>query len=227
MSFWSTHSPLGRPNCFHAAMNLPSLSNMTTRPLLRAATYGRSWRSSASECGSFNSPSPEPSLANVLMNFPSLSNFTMRELPNFGACPSATKMSPLLATATPVGWSNVSRAALPAPCPALPSVIRTLPSGLNLVTCMPLPSLASASATQTLPSLSVAMAWGNTNRPGPPKFLIVLPSGPSSKMGEFFEPIHPPSSQRSNTHRLFLESTGTASGCDQGRGVVAQLATNL
>jgi hypothetical protein len=44
-----------------------------------------------------------PSLANVLMNFPSLSNFTMRELPNFGACPSATKMSPLLATATPVG----------------------------------------------------------------------------------------------------------------------------
>src|SRR6266478_1702276 len=124
------------------------------------------------------------------------------------------------------GWLNVSRAALPAPCPALPSVIRTLPSGPSLVTCMPLPFLASPSTAQTLPSLSAAMPCGKTNRPAP-KFFIVLPSGPSSKMGEAFELEHPASSQRSNAQRSSLESTVTASGCDQGRGVAAQFATNL
>src|SRR5882762_8396142 len=91
---------------------------------------------------------------------------------------------------------------------------------------MPLPSLASPSTAQTLPSLSAAMPCGKTNRPAP-KFFIVLPSGPSSKMGEAFELAHPASSQRSNAQRSSWESTVTASGCDQGRGVAAQYATNL
>src|SRR2546430_13761307 len=72
---------------------------------------------------------PRPVVAPVLMNLPSFENFTTR---SFLPCPSVTKMSPLGATAMPVGWSKVSG---PLPLtPFLPSVIRTLPVGLILKT---------------------------------------------------------------------------------------------
>src|SRR3989442_8295289 len=47
------------------------------------------------------------------MNLPSLVNFRMRELFGFSPWPWATKMSPLLATVTPVGESKLSNATLP------------------------------------------------------------------------------------------------------------------
>ena len=97
-------------------------------------------------------------------------------------------------------------------------------SGDSFTTCMPRPSFTSPSATQTLPSLSAPIPWGNTNSPAP-KFFIPLPSGESAKIGEAFEPAQPASSQRSNTQRLSRLSTVTAKGCDHGRGVCAQFCT--
>jgi hypothetical protein len=44
----------------------------------------------------------DPLLPQVLMNFPSFENFTMRAFES-SSCPSATKMSPLAATATSEG----------------------------------------------------------------------------------------------------------------------------
>src|ERR1700688_569136 len=93
--------------------------------------------------------------------------------------------------------------------PALPSFRSTLPSGENLMTCMPFPSLDWKSAAQTLPSLSTAMACALANSPAP-KFLIVLPSGPRWKIGEAFDLEQPSSPQRSKTQILSLESIATA-----------------
>src|SRR5580704_8550396 len=101
-------------------------------------------------------------------------------------CPSATKMSPLGATTTSVGAPNVSE---PVPLtPALPSVIKTLPSGLSLKTCKPLvPSFdASSSVTHTLPCLSTKKPWGNTNIPAP-QCLNSLPEVSNSRIGSSFE----------------------------------------
>jgi hypothetical protein len=71
------------------------------------------------------------------MNLPFLSNFTMRALLKvLGWWPSETKISPFGAIATPVGRSKVS-GPLPG-TPSLPSVIRTLPSGLSLSTSWPM-----------------------------------------------------------------------------------------
>jgi hypothetical protein len=69
----------------------------------------------------------------VLMNRPSLENLRTRPLFDlFGEWPSETKISPLGATATPVGRSKVS-VPLP-PTPILPSIIRTLPFWSSLRT---------------------------------------------------------------------------------------------
>src|SRR5262249_52417817 len=80
-------------------------------------------------CGVSNSPGAEPFLPHALMNFPSFENFTMRALES-PPCPSATKISPFGAVTTSHGRLKVSG---PSPAtPALPSVISTFPSGLNL-----------------------------------------------------------------------------------------------
>jgi hypothetical protein len=71
--------------------------------------------------------------------------------------------------------------------PGVPSVISTLPSGLNLTTTLPFLSspgnfLSSsgfatrASVTHTFPSRSTWTLCGHTNIP-PPKLLISLPDG--------------------------------------------------
>jgi hypothetical protein len=72
------------------------------------------------------------------MYFPSFVNFTMRPFAFGGRLsfwplwPSDTKMSPFGAVITSVGSLSVS-GPLPG-TPAFPSVIKTLPSGLNLNT---------------------------------------------------------------------------------------------
>src|SRR5258708_834627 len=114
-----------------------------------------------------SSPGPEPFLPQNLMNLPSLVNFTIRALV-LPPCPSATKMSPFGATRTADGALN-SSGPLPA-TPALPSVINTRPSGLNLKTWWPFPSLPSPSVTQTLPSLSTCRPCGNSSSPAPNDF---------------------------------------------------------
>ena len=64
----------------------------------------------------------------------------------------------------------------------MPSVISTLPSGLNLTTMWPRLSpfgvrfMATASVTQTLPSLSTSRPCGQMNMP-PPMLFTTLPSG--------------------------------------------------
>jgi len=70
-------------------------------------------------------------LPQLVMNFPSFENFINRLLP-LASWPSATKMSPFLPTATPLG-DRKCRSSLP-PTPASPNVIRSVPSGLNLKT---------------------------------------------------------------------------------------------
>src|SRR5262249_7864759 len=92
--------------------------------------------------------------------------------------------------------------------------------GESFVTCTPFAPLAEASATQTLPSLSTAMACGSTKRSAP-KFLSVLPSGPISKMD-----LQPASSQRSAAQKLLLASTVTAFTGAKRRGICAQFSTS-
>src|SRR6266699_1563020 len=110
--------------------------------------------------------------------------------------------------------------------PALPSFNSTLPSGENLMTCWPLPSLVWKSAAQTLPSLSTAMAWALANSPAP-KFLIVLPSGARWKIGAALDLEHPSSPQRSNTQILSFASPVTELVGPQGLGVCAQFDWSL
>ena len=59
--------------------------------------------------------------------------------------------------------------------PAFPRVSRSLPSGLNLKTWCPFPSLPRASVTQTLSSPSTQMPCGNRNTPAA-KLLTSRPS---------------------------------------------------
>ena len=104
----------------------------------------------------------------------------MTRLFPLSACPSATKMSPFAATATSLGELKCF-GSLPG-SPLVPSVISTLPSGLNFTTTWPRMSpfgvrlAATASVTHTLPSLSTSSPCGQMNRP-PPKLLRTLPSG--------------------------------------------------
>src|SRR5262249_5127811 len=92
-----------------------------------------------------------------------------------------TKMSPLGATSTSLGWKKNSSPAAP---PGFPKVSSSWPEGLNLNTCCPLvacgdgagafcagPSdagrLSCPSVTQKLPSRSTKLPCGNVNRPLP------------------------------------------------------------
>src|SRR5271169_1525606 len=168
------------------------------RLLLRSPTNSRPRESIASACGVSNSPGAEPFFPQVLMNLPSLENLTTRELV-LPPCPSPTKMSPLGATRTEDGALNVSG---PSPgVPGLPSASRTLPSGLNLKTWWPLPSLPWASVTQILPSRSTKRPCGNTNIP-PPKLCTSFPEASNLSTGSRFEPAHVLAPQRSATHTL-------------------------
>src|SRR5262245_46858130 len=120
------------------------------------------------------------------MNLPFLSNLTMRALV-FRPCPSATKMSPFGATSTADGALNSSG---PSPAtPGLPSVISTLPSGLNLNTWWPLPSLPRPSVTHTLPARSTCRPCGNSSSPSPKAFTS-LPDASNLRIGGRFEPSH-------------------------------------
>ena len=65
------YRPLGRPNCFHSAMNFPSESKICRREFPRSPTNTRPRESSASACAFLNSPGPVPSLPHSLMNLPS------------------------------------------------------------------------------------------------------------------------------------------------------------
>src|ERR1700730_4894553 len=117
-------------------------------------------------------------------------------------------MSPFGATATAEGRLKVSG---PFPgIPALPSVIKIFPSGLNLKTWWPFPCLPASSlvappptpsVTQTFPSLSTKRPWGYTNIPAP-KFFRSLPDDSNSSNGASSEPaqVFPP--HRSYVHML-------------------------
>src|ERR1700719_3538226 len=157
------------------------------RLLPRSPTNRRPRESIASVWGPSNSPGPEPFLPQVLMNLPVLSNLTMRALV-LPPCPSATKKSPFGATSTAEGALNSS---LPLPAtPGLPSVISTLPSGLNLKTWWPLPSLPSPSVTHTFPAGSTNRPCGNNMRPAP-KLFTSLPVSSNLRTGSRFEPSQP------------------------------------
>src|SRR5262249_11436539 len=105
--------------------------------------------------------------------------------------------------------------------PGLPSVSRTLPSGLNLTTVWPFPFAsgnfwssscvaARASVTQTLPSLSTWIPCGNTNIP-PPKLFTNFPDESNLRTAGRFDPAHELTPQRSATQiDLPSGSTSTA-----------------
>src|SRR4029077_2116561 len=119
-----------------------------------------------------------------LMNLPSLENFTIRALV-LPPCPSATKMSSLGATRTADGALNSS-----GPSPATPawrSRINTRPSGLNLKTWWPFPSLPSPSVAQTLPSRPASSPYGNQNNP-PPKAVTSVPDESNVRIGGNLDP---------------------------------------
>ena len=197
--------PLGRPNCFHSSRNLPSWSKISIRLFPRSATNNRPWESMAMACNSANSPGPDPFFPQALRNLPSLDNFTIRAFES-PPCPSATKMVPLGATTTAEGRLKVSS---PAPAtPALPSASRTFPSGLNLKTCWPLPSLPWPSVAHTFPSLSTEKPCGKINIPAP-KLFTSLPEESNLRMGASFEPAHVSPPHRSKAQTLPPRSTAT------------------
>ncbi len=89
-------------------------------------------------------------------------------------------------------------------------VSNIFPAGLNLTTWWPLPFLPSASATQTLPSLSIVMPCGKTNIPAP-KLASSLPAGSKCRIGASFESAQLDEPQRSKTQTLLpSRSTATA-----------------
>ncbi len=149
-------------------------------------------------CGVSNSPGAVPFFPHAVMSLPALENLTTRALES-PPWPSATKMSPLRAMATPVG--RLKKPGASPGIPAWPSVINTLPVGLNLTTTWPLPFLPSASATHTFPSWSTVIPCGKTNMPAP-KLASSLPDGSKCRIGDRFEleQVSPP--QRSKTQTL-------------------------
>src|ERR1044072_8367249 len=89
-------------------------------------------------------------------------------------------MSPFGAVTTADGALNSS---VPLPgVPALPRVISSLPSGLNLKTWWPLPLRPRPSVTHTLPSRSTCRPCGNRIRPAP-KLLSSLPDASNLRIG--------------------------------------------
>src|ERR1043166_2035210 len=116
-------------------------------------------------------------------------------------------MSPLGAVTTAEGRLKVSFVS-PA-TPGRPSVMSTVPSGLNLVTVWPLPSFPPAAGTKTLPSRSTGVGGGERKRPLP-KLCNSRPDGSNCRTGARLEPAQVLSPQRSNTHTLPLRSTSTA-----------------
>ena len=98
-------------------------------------------------------------------------------------------MSPLAATATSVGWLN-SPGPLPA-APGLPSDITSVPLGLNLWTCWPLPGAWPLSATQMSPARSTLILCGLAITPRP-KLLSSLPVVSNWRIGSSIESAHPP-----------------------------------
>src|SRR5438034_4353463 len=109
MSFRSMKIPLGRPNCFHSARNLPSWSKIWMRLLPRSPTKTLPMESRAMAWSSANWPVAVPLLPQALMNFPSFENFTTRAFES-PPCPSATKMSPFGAVVTADGRVEAVRA---------------------------------------------------------------------------------------------------------------------
>ena len=73
--------------------------------------------------------------------------------------------------------------------PALPSVIRTLPSGLNLKTCMPFPLPPCSSVTLRFPSGSSWRRAGKLNIPSP-QASGDLPDLLNLRMGGSMRPTH-------------------------------------
>src|SRR5215510_4710288 len=206
MSFRSMKIPLGRPNCFHSARNLPSWSKIWMRLLPRSPTNTLPVESIAIAWSSVNSPGAEPFFPHALINLPSFENLTIRALES-PPCPSATKISPLGEVTTAEGRLNVSW--LSPATPAFPRASKTFPSGLNLTTWWPLPSFPSASVTHTLPSLSTCMPWGNTNKPAPNHF-TALPDRSNLKIGARFDSAQLRSPHLSKTQMLPSRSTSTA-----------------
>src|SRR5882762_7994186 len=195
-------TPLGRPNCFHSAMNAPSCPRIWMRMFPRSATKRRPWESMAMSWGGRNSTGPDPHLPKDLMNVPSFVNREMRATVSgvaFSPCPewpSATKISPFGATSTLHGSVRAS-GGFPA-IPARPSVSSTFPSELNFTTVWPLP-IASGfffssrsfapriSTTHTLPSRSTYILWGKMNMPAP-KLFRRLPDESNLSTGGTDEP---------------------------------------
>src|SRR5262247_2858354 len=178
--------PLGIPNWYHRARNLPSWSKIWMRAFDRSHTNSRPRLSMLMQCGTWNSPGPYPVFPQALTNFPSFEYFTMRLLVKW---PSATKMSPLGAVTTPAGdlkWYSSSP-----PTPGSPSVISSCPSGLNLRTTWPAltPALAAVataasapeSVAHTLPSRSTWRPCGQMNI-WAPKLFTTLPLGSNLKI---------------------------------------------
>ena len=122
---------------------------------------------------------------------------------NCAPCASATKMLPSGAMCTSLGcvkWVGGSPAT-----PAVPRVSSTSPSGLNLMTVCPRPEAVglsprsarlTASATQTLPSLSTSMPCGQWMSP-PPKARTTLPFASSLTIGSRSDSAHELTPQRS------------------------------
>ena len=139
------------------------------------------------------------------MKVPSGANLEIRllesgpgELWNWAPWVSATKMLPSGATSTSLGsvkWVGGSPIV-----PGVPRTMSTSPSGLNLITALPLPAASGKfrssaavatreSTTQTLPSASTSIPWGQMISPAP-KLSTTFPSGSSLTIGSTSEPAH-------------------------------------
>src|SRR5579872_474849 len=206
-SFLSMKMPLGRPNCFHSSRKLPSWSKIWMRLLARSPTNRRPFESKARQCGTSNWPGPYPYLPHCLIAFLSLENFSTRALPRPGLWPSETNMSPLGAIATAFGWLNVSGPS--AATPALPSVIKIFPLGVQWNTWWPFPLAPCPSVNQIVPSFSIQMPWGKTNMLAP-KLLSNLPDGSNSSTGGRSDLAQEFAPHRSATQIWPLGATHTA-----------------
>src|SRR5262249_47517651 len=120
--------------------------------------------------------------------------------------------------------------------PGFPSVISTLPSGLNLTTTLPFWSspgnllsssglAARASVTHTFPSRSTWIPCGQTNIP-PPKLLISFPDWSKRWIGFALVPRQPgaiPGEQRSVAH-TDLPSRSMATPLDPPHGLPSRVS---
>ena len=167
-------------------------------------------------CGEANCPSPLPRVANVLMNLPSLENTIIRELFGvFSPWPSAMKMSPLLATATPVGASNVSKSARPGPW--LAEFQQDLARRAELGHLHSLVALCSCVGD---PHISVLIDRSLVRFNEQPGAEILQRLAVGTELDNRLTGVV---SQRSAAQKLFCASTAIALIGAQPRGVVAQL----